>query len=399
MKSNKRTIENYLLKKETENRELSPLTKERYGQVLNRYSRIIKKPLQTSLQEAQEEQIPYINKRNQIIIPRIENTTLYNDILTYIQYSRKTHRTDNGLTSDLATIKTFYNTYNIKTPKIKLNKYKPKIKLLTKPLIKTALNLCRPNTRIIYHFLMSTGIRVGDMVNFTIDDFLEATNITSINNLIICDPREVGLGYWEFQPKKTKNSSGIICKTCSTSETNQLIIEYLKERNTIQPLDSDDYLFLNIQLKKHKPKNIATNTQRISMRLYNTKLKEYEQLYNTNQITKKKFNELKDNIPKFHCHGLRKYFISVLANHGVPVRVSAVMEGHTPPIVTDTNYVDISKETVMNEYFKLIPYLSIEPTKVKVLNSKDKQDFEDLKETVTLLKKSLEINDKLINIE
>ena len=83
-----------------------------------------------------------------------------------------------------------------------------------------------------------------------------------------------------------------------------------------------------------------------------------------------------EKIPKFHAHGLRKFFISTIAKNCGNLRICAIMEGHTPPIKTDSSYVDIDVQEIKEAYMAAIPDLSLENVDVKLYTSDVRRETE-----------------------
>lgn len=83
----------------------------------------------------------------------------------------------------------------------------------------------------------------------------------------------------------------------------------------------------------------------------------------------RKHSKLIGEIPVFHAHGLRKFFITTLASKRVNLRASAFLEGHAPFMQHDSSYVDSDnlEELIYEEYQRVIPALSF---------LKDEEDFE-----------------------
>ena len=127
------------------------------------------------------------------------------------------------------------NYCNIKTPKIKFNitNSQQKTPLLTNNDIKFIINNhCTIHHKALICFMASSGIRRYDTQQFKINDFLKATyNYHKTLNIdeFLNNPITNMVGYWEFMPHKTKKN-GLICKTCNSRESNNYIIESLKER-------------------------------------------------------------------------------------------------------------------------------------------------------------------------
>ena len=93
------------------------------------------------------------------------------------------------------------------------------------------------------------------------------------------------------------------------------------------------------------------------------------QEYNDGRISKETFEQKLSEIPVFHAHGLRKFFITTLARKRVDLRASAFLEGHTPFMQHDRSYVDSDnlEDLIFEEYQRVIPALSF---------LKDEEDFE-----------------------
>lgn len=50
---------------------------------------------------------------------------------------------------------------------------------------------------------------------------------------------------------------------------------------------------------------------------------------------KQDFKSEVEKIPRFHAHGLRKFFEITIAKNCGDLRLCAIMEGHTAPLSTD----------------------------------------------------------------
>ena len=92
------------------------------------------------------------------------------------------------------------------------------------------------------------------------------------------------------------------------------------------------------------------------------------QKYDEGIISKDTLEEQLDEIPLFHAHGLRKFFITTLSRKRVDIRASALLEGHSP-VMQDKSYVDSDEldDLLWEEYNRVIPALSF---------LKDEEDFE-----------------------
>lgn len=373
---NTTTIENFFDKKELKGKTLAYNTKKQYNSILHNYSEQQGTPLKDLLKEAKEEQTPYLNSRNQIIMPDIEDSMLSARITSYIKSQKEAKLQPQSINDKITKIKSFYTFHNIDFPKFKLQTEKNKVQIMEKKELENILKNMSLKKRAIYTFLLSTGIRISDVAKFTVEDFMESLGMETLDELI--NTKEINtVGYWEFVPQKTKNSSGVTCMTCSTPEANNNILMLLKRRKMEWKLTLDQPLFMTNRLKPYTANILSVMSRREANKIQKLREEEYRKQYRGKEISEKKYHDLMENTPKFHAHGLRKYFISVLANHSVPSRISAVMEGHVPPIATDDHYVKISKEAVIDEYLKIVPYLSFERVEVRMVDNKKYNEMED----------------------
>ena len=67
-----------------------------------------------------------------------------------------------------------------------------------------------------------------------------------------------------------------------------------------------------------------------------------------------------------------------MAKNRVDARISALMEGHKAPLVTDSHYInnDYLKETIKEEYMRCIPDLSFENVEVRFLTSEERKSLQ-----------------------
>jgi hypothetical protein len=94
------------------------------------------------------------------------------------------------------------------------------------------------------------------------------------------------------------------------------------------------------------------------------------------ELSEEDFETEVGKIPKFHAHGLRKFFSSVIAKNCGNLRICAIMEGHTSPLRTDDSYVQIDVEEIKEVYMAAIPDLSLENTETKVYTSDVRREME-----------------------
>ena len=122
--------------------------------------------------------------------------------------------------------------------------------------------------------------------------------------------------------------------------------------------------------------------------------------YEQGEISKETYEESIETIPNFHAHGLRKFFITTLAQNRVDARISALMEGHKAPIATDSRYVgsDFLRESIKEEYLRCIPDLSFENVEVRFLTLDERKSLEEKLADLTEKNKAMEENiEDLVN--
>ena len=359
-------------------------------------------------------------ENNLIIEYDPQNSLLKNYYDKYINECRTKGNKETTIQTRIRTINTILSYCNIKTPKIKFNivNSQQKTPLLTNEDIKYILNNhCTIHHKALICFMASTGIRRYDTQQFKIIDFLKATykyhktlNIDEfLNNPIINM-----VGYWEFIPHKTKKN-GLICKTCNSKESNNYIIESLKERkiaidnynkrnNTNIKLTSDMPLFSSRKSCYTEPlklKSITKIMERKNHLFKQYKINSLKDDLKNDKITINEYDKLINNIPVFKLHNLRHYFISVLRHYTINRDIALIMEAHTSDIKTDKYYIGESSElfnekTIRETYNNIEKYLTFnsdisiaETEQLKTDNEKLLNDYDNLKNENTKLKSDL----------
>ena len=162
-------------------------------------------------------------------------------------------------------------------------------------------------------------------------------------------------------------------------------------------ISKNDPLFANrnSQFKGFiKPRYLAFNIANHKHKLISERERALRYRYEQGEISKETFEESIETIPNFHAHGLRKFFITTLAQNRVDARISALMEGHRHPLVTDSNYFssDFLDESVKEEYLRCIPDLSFENVEVRFLTSEERRSLEEKLAELSEKNRSIEEN-------
>lgn len=330
----------------------------------------------------------------------------------HINYCKQKHNANRSINSSLDFITSVLTYYNIKLPDIKrLPEDTAEWYPLTKEDIKYIISDSTLTHETLICTLKSSGIRLSDAVHLTIGEFMKGTkeyhNYVDVNEFIDNAPSGM-ICTLEFMPRKTKRFN-LECVTFIDPETCDKILqnlrriknEYLpkinKQKGLNLKMSKDDALFPN-QRQYFKGHNTTHNLSDLFNKK-NKKLKEYRinlinQQIKDGELSEEDFEEEVAKIPKFHAHGLRKFFISTIAKNCGNLRICAIMEGHTPPIKTDSSYVDIDVQEIKETYMAAIPDLSLENTEVKVYTSEVRREMES---KISNLENELATKEKQVN--
>ena len=78
--------------------------------------------------------------------------------------------------------------------------------------------------------MLSSGMRIGDCVELTIGDFMDATrayhNFVDADDFVDNAPQDM-IGFWSFEPGKTKKFD-VKCKTFNSPESSNIILQNLR---------------------------------------------------------------------------------------------------------------------------------------------------------------------------
>ena len=170
------------------------------------------------------------------------------------------------------------------------------------------------------------------------------------------------------------------------------------ERGKIErKLLKTDFLFVPQKnlFKQRSRQGIKTSYWRYNKRLYKHYYDTFSQELNAGLISKETFDSKISFIPRFHAHGLRKWFISTVRENCSNLSVCVQMEGHAFPVGTDRSYVKLNPEVIKEEYFKLIPFLSFNrDVEVQVLTSEKINEYE---QEISKIKKEYEQEKERLN--
>lgn len=277
-----------------------------------------------------------------------------------------------------------YNLDNLRTVLSKLKIELPsKPKLLDDkkpwyPLNKSEIKYCMGISSFQYATMMECqadlGWRIFDIVSKKVGDFMESTydshECDEVEEFLLTAPKDM-VGFWEFYPNKTKRNK-TECKVPSPPWLNNHIMRMLHERVKYferkgLKMEKEDALFGNRvkQFKGHiKPGSVSNWYNVVNQRLTIERTRVLNQKLKNGEITRGKHHKLIQEAPKFHSHGLRKYFISTLRKNRVHLSAAALMEGHAPPMKNDPSYAGGLKEWIIEEYQRCYDDFNFEDTKI-----------------------------------
>ena len=323
-------IESKAYQKYVKKKNITQKTLDTYIFSLLQFCKANNKELDVMIEEMLEEQLPYIDENGRIheYNPEYGNIDTYlNNTVTYLQSKGNSNH---SIHSHMVRIRAVLTSLGVKLPaKVELEKDKKDWYVLSKEDIKYVLSISPLHHQALITFLAHTGMRIGDVRNLRISDFMEATykyhECTEIDDFLQKAPEDM-MGYWQFKPQKTIKHD-IECKVYNTEESSNLILKSLlrrkssietlnKKKGTDLKLEKNDYLFSsrNKNFKGQINDNTITTLfvrRNKDLRKYNERLLYQE--YNEGKISKETLEQKLSSIPVFHAHGLRKFFITTLA--------------------------------------------------------------------------------------
>lgn len=389
---------------------LSRKTLKSYNTALLHFCNANNKTFDEIITETIEEQYPYIDDKGRIHEYNPNHANIDTYLYNTVNYLRERDNSNTSISSTLSRIRAVLSTLDIKLPKnIELEDDTREWHVLSKKDIQYVVSVSPLYYQALIVFLAHTGIRLGDALSFTIQDFMEATynyhKCNEIDEFLEKAPEDM-MGYWDFTPSKTRKHS-IECKVYNTGESSNLILKSLHHRSE-RIMKLNEKHGLNLKLEKQDAlftsnkntqfKNpILADSVTIFFIYKNKAFHHYRkrlllQDLENGKISQETFESMLDEIPKFHAHGLRKFFITTLARKRVDLRASALMEGHKAPMQHDSSYVDNTNldDLLFEEYQRIIPAISF---------SKSEEDFELGKKNHELMIENRELKEKAASLE
>ena len=312
----------------------------------------------------------------------------------YVTFCRNKGNTLNTIVSDLDHIKTFLRYYSVEYPKTNMKRIPSKWNLLEKEDIKFVMDDSLLMHKTLISTLKDSGLRITDALELTLNDFMNGTkdyhNFVDIDDFIDNAPQDM-ICVLELTPHKTKRFN-VSCITCMGPETCNLILqnlrklknEYLPYINKKKGLDlkmsKSDFLFGNRRTYfkgQMQVQSVADICTRKNKKLRKWRIAKIDEAIQNGELSAEDREKEIEKIPKFHAHGLRKFFQTTIARNCGNLRICTLMEGHTPPVKTDPSYIQIGVEEVKEAYLLALPDLSLENIETKVYTSEIRREMED----------------------
>jgi integrase len=347
-------------------RNLSKEREKQYNTVFKELFFLLGKTPTQLLEEAKEEQQPYLDKNGFPRILPMDDRKVNSYQFIYHKYLNDKGNAETTKKEKINSLRSFLREYYIDLPRpIKFHTRPNRLRITDIPTwqdVRNSLDYCKNSReKAIVSFIATSGIRESNVVKFTIKNFLDATAIYhngTMDDLLVKNPFDI-IPCYDFMPVKTANQ-GNLCITFNTGECSYYIFEYLKKRiKEGYSLNPEDPLFRGL---KHphfmKPAVILRLFQRLNKEL--------------------KLGKDKNGVyGKFRSHNLRKLFSTTCRRNITKININtdiyteldiiSVFTGHTPPNMSNTEVYDaVDNVDGINNYLRmtyeaLTQYMTINP--------------------------------------
>lgn len=240
-----------LLQEYFETRKQKPKTVERYLYVFNLFYESTGHNPTSMIEEAEDEEDKNIRLRRRKINKHLKN---------FKEYQENQGFSYDSITSNTSYIRAFYKHYGIVLPKRpKLDKPDEKVNLPELKDIQLAVSQSNPCFQAIIILMCSSGMGLSEVINLTIQDFLDAVNEKNTPKTTIDDLPYMGESIntdeekqikplvWKIKRVKTSKSYF----TFSSSESYEYILRYFRSKPKAE--DPERPLFINQSRRKIRP--------------------------------------------------------------------------------------------------------------------------------------------------
>lgn len=411
---------------------LSDASIKRYYDILNKFCRGVNNTLTNIVNECKEQQDKIIERTinrstndNEEIVEKIitkydvndPNSKLKKYLEDYIDYCKTQGNKNITINHNLDIIKSFLLHYNLELPRMqRLPDDSSKWYLLSKE----DLNYIVSDSSLVHSslitFLISTGMRIHDATSLTIGDFMEATkdyhNSVDVDDFIDNAPEDM-MGYWQFNPHKTKRFNHIECQTFNSPESSNLILQnlrkikteyipYAKKKYGVELTMSKNDALFGSQKANFKgpipPKAIGNRFWLKNKKLREWRIGKIDMAIKKGELSVEDRDNEISKIPKFHAHACRKYFETMISRNCGDLRICTVLEGHVSPVATDSSYIKKDFDEIKEAYMAALDDLTLEKTETKVYTSEVRREMESKIESLERENESLkQKNESAVN--
>ena len=221
-------------------------------------------------------------------------------------------------------------------------------------ILSECLQVCTPVAKALILFMSSSGISRIDVLNLTINDYLEATQEYHNHNesvkYAIKDMLDQDIiPTFRLRRQKTGQDYFTFCSHEACKSINAYLLTRTEILTKDRPLFKIHERYLNMIFER---------------------LNEYFQL-----------GKLSNGYSRLHPHMLRRYNATQLAEAGMSTDHINLLQGRKIQGVAHESYIRINPDTLRDEYIKALPYIVIEDVnKYKTESQQLKEENKTLKE-------------------
>lgn len=179
------------------NRNRSEHTVKKYVSNLKKYCNFTGLTPTELIKEAKNEQVSYLNEKNQIIEPDIEESKLAERLFNFHCYEKRRGMKPSSLRTTMTTIRAFYNANKVKElpDPIEIDEdVETTLNVMKHEKVKRAVDGADLKNQALFTFMASTGMRSGDVRRLTIHDFMSALDFEELDDLLNNEKKDL-LGY------------------------------------------------------------------------------------------------------------------------------------------------------------------------------------------------------------
>lgn len=336
------------------------------------YKKFIGKNLSDLIDEAEDDEDKGLRMRKR-------NINKY--LIDYKVYLENKGYAPGTLNNKMASIVSFYQTYNIKLPEIKLSEgdicleknYK---KPPTRKQIQKMINVANTRDKALIYLLALSGMAGQEARNLTVKQFLQAADETiteEINSIDALFEHEERVLEEILTLTIVRQKVKYRYQTFIPPEASKAIITYLKERKHNR---NEKKHIVNIE----DPLFVTNSGQPMSRTGVGNAIKRVGKLAG--------FKSAEGSYCFWRPHGLRKYFITTIIDNTRDHILADYLVGHKIDPVKRAYWI-VDPEELKKCYMNALPYLSIDEIKVKDLESKEFTELKSLKSDIRRIQRLL----------